>query len=382
MNCRHIWISCCVMMLSVGCGDDTVSSSSGGPEPDSGIEEGKDAQQPGDAAVSTVSLTLTETVSVVDPNEYRSASFPRIFEDGAGGFHVFFHGVRAEWDGQGPPTEYGDYAVVTLDAELKPSGETKVLTLSSKPGDFAMAKVGEDYFHLTGKAPGWLLAQFDSELNNVGEVAIEHTSSDRANDMVLNYTDGHLYMMSLYGENMSGSPEIVDPVYGHLFVYDTSLTEVQPARVLSDVELLAWGGSILYRNDEFHLFTADGTHPTESNVLSVYHLDTNWNYLNATKLADDGQWSQGVVYEQGVYYVAYHEGSHGTGDVVVAAFSESWEKLASVHVTSNGGQGNAFRPWLIKVGSRLYVSFDDVQFGNEQKPPVEAKVAIIETETE
>jgi len=355
----------CAMVLAVGC-----------------VKDVEDTGDPKDTAVTSVSLTLGETVVVVDTNQYGSASFPRIFDDGAGGFHVFFHGIGAEWDGEGPPTDYADFAVVPLDADLNATGEATVLSLSSKPGDLAMAKVGDDYFHLTGYAPGWLLAKLDQDFNTVAEVSIEHTSFDRANDMVLNYTHGNLYMMSLYGENMGASPELVDPIYGHLFVYDTSLNEVQPPKVLDDVELLAWGGSIQYQEEQFHLFTADGTHPTESNVLSVYHFDQDWNYLNATQLAEDGQWPQGVVYDQGVYYVAYHEGSHGTGDVVVTAFSENWEPLDSVHVTSNGGDGNAFRPWLIKVGSTLYVSFDDVRFGEGDRPPLLAKVARIAIEAE
>ena len=364
MNFRmSVGLTCAmVMSLSAGCGEDA-------------------REQPG-AAVTTVSLTLGKTVAVVDASQYRSATFPRIFENNTGGFHVFFHGVRPEWDGQGPPTDYADYAAVSLDAELNAVGEPQVLTVSSKPGDFAMAKVGGDYFHLTGYAPGWLLAKFDQDFNNIGETTIEHESADRANDMVMNYTNGHLYMMSLYGENLGASPELVDPIYGHLFVYDTSLQQVQSSKVLKDVELLAWGGSILHQDGQFHLFTADGTHQTKTNVLSAYQFDDDWNYVGATTLADDGQWPQGVVYDQGIYYVAYHEGSLGTGDVVVAAFGNNWEKLASVHVTNNGENGNAFRPWLLKVGSRLYVSFDDVRFDEGEKPPIYAKVAVIDVAAE
>ena len=344
-------------------------------------KDSADTWVPLDTAISTVSLTLGETVTVVDPNQYRSASFPRIFEEDSGGFHVFFHGVGAEWDGEGTPTDYADYAVVSLDAELQATGDPKVLTVNSKPGDLAVAKADGHYFHLTGKLPGWLLTKFDSNLDPVDEVAIEHTAFDRANDMVLNYTNGNLYMMSLYGENMGASPQLVDPLYGQLFAYDTSLNEVHAPKVLEDVELLAWGGSILFKDGQYHVFTADGTHQTESNVLSVYHFDQDWKFVEPTKLKDNGQWSQGVVVDQGVVYIAYHEGSHGTGDVVVAAFDEHWEELASVHVTNHGEAGNAFRPWLLKVGSSLYVSFDDVRFGEGERPAVHAKVARIEIDT-
>ena len=365
MNLRNTFTFVCMMMgcLPAGCSSD-----------------GENTTQQPETPVASVSLSLVKTVAVVDDNTYRAATFPRIFENGTGGYHVFFHGVRADWDGQGPPTDHADFAAVTLDAELNTISDPKVLSLSSRPGDMAMAKVGDHYFHLSGYAPGWLLAKFDNNLNNVAEVSIEHTAADRANDMVLNYTNGNLYMMSLYGENMDMSPKIVDPIYGHLFVYDTSLAEVQAPKLLQGVEMLAWGGSILHQDGQFHVITSDGTHPTDTNVLSAYHFDESWNYTSATKLADDGQWPQGVVYDQGVYYVAYHEGSHGTGDVVVAAFDDKWSKLASLHVTQNGGKGNAFRPWLLKVGNTLLVSFDDVRFEGGDRPPMHAKVAAIEIE--
>ena len=51
------------------------------------VKDIEEAGDPPDTVVTSVSLTLGETVVVVDTDQYGSASFPRIFDDGAGGFH-------------------------------------------------------------------------------------------------------------------------------------------------------------------------------------------------------------------------------------------------------------------------------------------------------
>jgi|GEM_PF-4504933 hypothetical protein len=383
------------LFLAFGCGETSSPVAPPSKSPDAGPGKPDAAatdmsnvdgmgKQDGDGGnAPSLTLSIAKTVKVTDGSVYGAASFARIFER-AGGFYVFVHGVRAEFDGQGPPTDYAEFSAIKLDDDLAVQGSPIVLSLTSKPGDFAIAKAGNNFYHLTGYAPGWLLAKFDGELNNIGETTIKHTQYDRANDMVLNYTNGKLHMMSLYGESMGMSPEIVGPIYGHHFTYDTDLKPAQTDNILKDVEFMAWGGSIIHQGGEFHVITADGTTNNQTSTLSAHHFDSDWVYSGTTKLADNGQWSQGVVYDDGLYYVAYHAGDHSQGNVVVAVYDENWKQVTSVQVTQHApGKGNAFRPWLIKVGSKLYVSYDDVELGGSggSKPIIYGVVSALDIET-
>lgn len=324
---------------------------------------------------SSVTLTLQSNASITPFSGYRGGFFPRIFYNANDdGFDFFLQGIIDPKPVSGPPNEF---VAVKLDRNLQVVSTPVRLGLSAASGDMAMAQKDGHYFHIAGKKPGWVLAKIDASFQVVDEVEVTHDEYDRANDMVMNVTGNHLTLMTLHAsmkitpELMSGPGIWEEPTYGHLFFYDTDLKMTAPEVVL-DVDFMSFGASVAQTDQGYAIITADAL---EESVLSAYLFDANWAHQETKKLADNGQWSQGVVVHQGVTYVAYHEGPHSFGDLIVSAFGPNWDLLSTVNVTqfpTSGVPNNALRPWLIRVDDTLYVSFDSAEGGDPK-----ARVAVI-----
>ncbi|MCX8068876.1 MAG: hypothetical protein N2738_00050, partial [Thermodesulfovibrionales bacterium] len=119
----------------------------------------------------------------------------------------------------------------------------------------------------------------------------------------------------------------------------------------------SWGGSVIWDGTYYNIVTFDSFN---SNKLYVYKYNSNWDFISQKLLIENNQWSQGLLWDGKYYYVSYHKGDHNHGNVSIGIFDAEWNILTEVQVTnysySNGI--NAQRPFLIKVGKLIFISYD------------------------
>jgi hypothetical protein len=206
---------------------------------------------------------------------------------------------------------------------------------------------------------------------------------EAGNDQLMNLTGGVLVIGTLYDTAGTGPGYMTGmhtgTTYPQLRFYDpATLIEVASTRRLLDESNIPSGGSIAHRGAKYSLVTADRMEsPQTPSKLYAYEWDESWAYLGKTLLSSDGQWSQGLLVDGDRIYVAYHQGQHVRGDVRLAVFDSAWRKLAELEVTKYGGAQTAQRPWILKVGNRIYVSYD-VATGGDRLKDWQAHVAIVE----
>jgi len=312
-------------------------------------------------STENVSFQLTHAGShtMTPTSNYRTGVFNRLFYDPSKNkFYLTLSGIKtgatdntfANWE----------YAYYELDSDLNQTGVSGVIPVMVQ-GDYAIASDGMYYYFVTGHPQGWRLAKLTSDFQKVNEVVVGwDKNQDAGNDQLMNYTNGKLYMATLYDTQGTGEGYFTGAhpgmTYPHIFVYNTSLQHLENRYLLDESNIPA-GGSIIFNNGKYHMVTADKMSGATSK-LYVYQWDSSWNYLGKKLLASDGQWSQGLLYENGLYYVAYHVGEHECGNIALGVYDDNWNKITSVNVTEYSENSNAQRPWLIKVGDKLYVSYD------------------------
>lgn len=253
----------------------------------------------------------------------------------------------------------GGYSYIEYDANLNETGVKGPLPINFS-GDYAIVSESGSYYFLTGAPSGYLLLKLDSDFNLTAQATISMDMNYNAtNDQIMNYADGKLIISSLYDTEGTGSGYKTGlhtgTTYPHLFFYNTSLAQTESSRYLMDESNIPSGGSIIFNNGKYHMVTAD---KMQQSKLYVYQWDSNWKYLGKKLLSASGQWSQGLIYDNGRYYVAYHSGEHGNGNAVMGVFDGNWDSVASLSVTKYAGNYNAQRPWVLKVSNKVYVSYD------------------------
>jgi hypothetical protein len=311
----------------------------------------------------SIQLTHVGSYTMTPTSNYRTGVFNRLFYDTSKNkFYLTLSGIRV---GATDNTFTNwDYAYYELDSYLNQTGVSGAIPVMFQ-GDYAIASDGTYYYFVTDHPQGWRLAKLTSDFQKVNEVVVGWDKNQEAgNDQLMNYTNGKLYMATLYDTQGTGEGYFTGMhpgmTYPHIFVYDTFLQHLENRYLLDESNIPA-GGSIIFNDNKYHMVTADKMSGATSR-LYVYQWDSNWNYLGKKLLASDGQWSQGLLYENGLYYVAYHVGEHECGNVVLAIYDDNWNRVTSVNVTeystTSSTTYNAQRPWIIKVGDRLYVSYD------------------------
>lgn len=245
-------------------------------------------------------------------------------------------------------------------------------------GDFAMVMVGTNYYHLTGASNAWSyqLSKYDEDFNLLSSVTFPIDSTDSKADMMLNYTNGRLIIGAFHQEGvlhptMPQQSAGWEPIL-HKWEYDLMLNELTPPAYLNEV-FTPWGSSCIFNNNTYHIVSFDKWKGPTNPVfkLQVYRYDASWNFIDSIPLNNDGQWSQGLLWDGSNYLMAYHSGhSHQAGNITLAAYDSNWNLVYDTVITnySNFEQFsspplfttdyNANRPFLTLVNDTLIVSYD------------------------
>jgi len=237
-------------------------------------------------------------------------------------------------------------------------------------GDFAMVMVDSNYYHLTNlgsTSSGILkykLTKFDDDFNSLSSISITLNSHDSNIDQLMNYTNGRLIIGAMHDSSATPPVTPPSPYYNpniHLFQYDLNLSSIA-SDIILDPKAYSWGASCIYNAGNYYIIT---TNSIATHKLYCYKYDVNFNYLSNTQISADGQWAQGAVWDGQYYYVAYHTGDHKYGNVSIGVYDANWVNILTDTVTSypvittpNGVSYNAHRPFITRVGNKLYVSYD------------------------
>ena len=325
-----------------------------------------------------VSLTLITDNQLTPNSSDTSGVFCRTFyHQGRDKFYV----VYASRALISPPGFNQYYRWEEYDSNFNPTGSRGTLPgVGNGGGDYAMTMVGNNYYHVTGTgmvAWQYRLTKFDEDFNLISSITFPIDSSDSKADMLLNYTNGKLIIGAFHQTGVT-HPTMPQQQpswtpYMHKWEFDTSLVQLGPPVYLNE-SFTTWGGSCIYNSSMYNVVTFDKWKGHFSGIfnLSVYRYDNNWNYIDSIPLNNDGQWSQGVLWDGTYYYVSYHTGRiHRGGNVNVSIYDVNWNQLYTTQLTNNQIfdtinnlptlntiQYNANRPFLTKVNDTLYVSYD------------------------
>lgn len=325
-----------------------------------------------------VSLTLVNDIKLTPTLQDTSGVFCRAFyHSGRNKFYV----VYASRAIISPPGFNQYYRWEEYNSNFVSTGLRGTLPgVGSGGGDYAMTMVGNRYYHVTGTGmAAWQfrLTKFDDNFNLISSITFTLDNSDSKADMMLNYTNNKLIVGAFY---QAGVTHPTMPVQSttwtpqmHKYEFDTSLVQIGSPVLLNEM-FTTWGSSCIFNSNMYNVVTFDKWKGHFSGIfnLNVYRYDNNWNYIDTKSLNNDGQWSQGVLWDGTYYYVAYHTGRiHRGGNVTVSIYDTNWNQLHTKQVTSNQifdtinnqpalntVQYNANRPFLTKVNDTLYVSYD------------------------
>lgn len=314
------------------------------------------------------SLSFINHWQITPNSQDTSGVFCRTFyHSGRNKYYVVYAGRPANQPGGMQYFAWREY-----DAAMNATGNTGTLPGHSSAGDFAMEMVGTDYYHITA-APPWnfKLSKYDQDFNLVSSVTFPLDSADSQADMLLNYTNGKLVIGAFHvtGEYHPSMPQQQStwmPTM-HKWEYDLSLNAIGSPVYIPHV-FTTWGASCIFNSNKYNVISM---YKFPQYKLSVYRYSTSWTYIDSVALNNDGQWSQGVIWDGQYYYVAYHSGhEHRSGNITVAIYDVNWSLLYDTTITSNQvftynvspplntTQYNANRPYLVKVGDTLVVSYD------------------------
>lgn len=258
-----------------------------------------------------------------------------------------------------------DFRWMELDSLLNPTGTIGVLSGFTSAGDYAMVMVDSIYYHLTNEGSTtsgnlkYRLSKYDDDFNFLNSIIITLNEHDSNIDQLMNYTNERLIIGAMHDSCCTPPTTPPQPFYNpniHLFQYDLNLSPISSNQLL-EPKSYSWGASCIFNNNSYYIVTMDNFN---DHILSAYQYDTNFNFMASIPLDADGQWSQGILWEDGYYYVAYHTGEHNHGNVRLGIYDSNWAQVSLTKVTDNLFTDgiNSNRPFLLKVGNLLYVSYD------------------------
>ncbi len=279
-----------------------------------------------------------------------------------------------------PPGQLTSFAWREFDSNLVFTGRKGTLSgLGNIAGDYAITQIGTTYFHLTFSASSYKLSKYNEDFTLLGNASIPLDTKDSKADQLMNFANNRLVIGSVYEPTATTTPTLRTQQASwtprvHLFQYDTTLKQVAEPLLLDPI-YYAWGASALFVNNKYYIISSDSLPRPAS--LYAFEYDVNWKYLNRYLLSNDGQWSQGVLWDGKYYYVAYHTGGeHRSGNVMIGVYDANWKIVTSKVVTSYntypppaGINTNANRPFLTRVGNTLYISYDAEVYTYTNGPP-------------
>lgn len=269
-----------------------------------------------------------------------------------------------------PAGMLSNFAWREYDANMNFTGNKGSLPGFTSAGDYAMIMIDSTYYHLTNLGSTsvgvlkYKLTKMDDNFTSLATQTITLSSHDSNIDQLLNYTNGKLIIGAMY--EGSSSPPVTPPTatYSpnvHIYQYDLNLNSIATDIILPQLAY-SWGASCIFNAGNYHIITTDNI---GSHKLYCYKYDSNFNYLNTTQISNDGQWSQGVLFINGYFFVAHHTGDHNRGNVVIDIYDNNWVAQSTTTVTNfvvatttNQVSYNCNRPFLTLVGNKLYVSYD------------------------
>ncbi len=315
-------------------------------------------------SVAQVSLILLNSYTLT-PNETDTiGAFDRIFYHSSRNKFYLIYAARQEGS-KDPEGTLSNFAWREYDADMNFTGKKGSLTGFSNAGDFAMQMVDSNYYHLTfaNSSSDYKLSKFDDDFNLLDNTIIKIDSCSSNIDQLMNYTNGRLIIGAMYDSVFC--PPINPPdqnfkPYSQIFQYDLNLNPLTKPKLTSPSKV-TWGSSMIYNDSAYYEVTMDHFNNMD---LYAFRYDTNFNFIKSTLLSNDGQWSQGLLFDAGYYYVAHHTGDHNRGNVVLDIYDENWSQVFTINVTnypiltSYGTSFNANRPFIQKVGDKIYISYD------------------------
>jgi hypothetical protein len=312
-------------------------------------------------------IRFLRTVQVTPDAQFLTGSFARInYVPATDRFAVTF-GTKASTE---PNTSLGaGYAYKEYTLDMQETGKTGLLEWYanvSEAGDSGSCMVDSTYYHAfvsqrMGDPYGWRLVKYDAaSWARLQEKYVNLTEPHEANtDPAVAFINGLLDVSDQY--NASGIWQL-----GYASVHYFFTADLQPMGriVLNDTAHLS-GASIIFANNVYYFVSAD----SYAGGLVLMKYDSGWHYLGMKKLPQlQAHWPQGLVFDGDCFYVAYldtHE-RNSTGffpvypNVRLAVFDRDWNLVHDEAITNfvYGGDRKGGRPWVIRHGNLLYVSYD------------------------
>jgi len=318
------------------------------------------------APAASISLTLVSSHAYT-PNEHDViGAFARIYYHPLKNKFYMVYAARKQ-NQTTPPGMLDYFRWIELDESMKTTGAQGTLSGQTGAGDFAMVMAGDAYYHLTtnGSTGDYLLTKYDENFSIVDSTVIDLDPCESNIDQLMNYTNGRLIIGAMQDKGVCppvNPPSLSLMPYTDIYQYDLDLKELAPPHLLETPSKITWGASIIYHGGYYYEITMNNFNDRN---LYAYAYDQNFNYVSSTLLDDDGQWSQGVLFDGKYFYVAFHTGDHNHGNIILKIFDEQWNAVYQTQVTSydiptqNGVRSyNANRPFLLKLGDALFVSYD------------------------
>lgn len=310
-------------------------------------------------------LEFVRTVQVTPDANYLTGAFSRInYLPATDRFVVTFGGELAEAPGpMGKGFSYKEYTV-----DMQETGVHGVF--SEDLSDAGSVMVDNTYYSAAmasqGDVVGWHLLKIDTmtwETLVDTFYPLDYPQEGDSDPMVA-FVNGQIDISSAW--SASGDPPNPDTLEGeygthhHFFNSDLEFLE---KRILTSPPHVN-GSYMVFVDGIYYLVTASTY--TEDVILAKY--DAEWNYLGGRTLVEQAHFSTGLEFDGERFYVAYTDTSQRTVpgpmpfalNIRLAAFDREWNLLQDVAVTDFTWDDlrQPGRPWVIRHGDRLYVSYD------------------------
>jgi|GEM_PF-872864 len=323
---------------------------------------------------------------------------------------LFFDGTFYAFLTDHPPGPSNIYYVRAFDQSWRPTGFEKRLT---PPGerdiDQDIAFDGEFIYEFAMQPRAGRIRKFDKKFNLIEQTPVFDAGE---NEVILDQNiecyGGRIYAGSEYRENndlwrqaqRQGGTQNIPPNVKvarstHVRVFDRDLRLVEEKNLVANITASAipnqyWAlGASQFRAGNYHCVAAVSATGNVSHFdrgasigarqLFVLRFDENLEFVDSKGPLSDttcsSSWPTGSLYEDGRYYIVYcsrfpgdgHQygpkgppagrrvrGMPGMGRIMLGIFDRNFHELETIALTSSGGN----RPQLLKVGHKLYVTYD------------------------
>jgi len=254
------------------------------------------------------------------------------------------------------------YRIYTTD--MQSDGETHVLNHGPGGADSTELFVDNilyDVYFIIDPFFGWHVTKYDAVTwKTLAEIDYHVTDkgADILDEMIM-MVNGMLDISSIYLPTEQDSAASTS-THHNFFTPDLQFLN---KRILADTENIE-GSSMIFVDGKYYFITANEIH---GDVI-VMTYDKDWKYLGMKVLLKNGIWSEGVAFDGQRFYVAYMDTSLNIGtdwvplntNIHLAAFDRDWNFIEDLAVTNYtvADDVEAWRPYVILHGNRLYVSYD------------------------